>query len=144
MSKCVCVCVCVCVCYLCRAGRRLVSLRRSCECWSHILCQGIIYTMYHRSTLLSQCVQTPVYMSNNCIYFRTVFANPPSLALYPCLPLSLSLSSSLSLPPSLSLSLSRSPQYLGSTSVTRTHGTGSTDEAVKTIVQDVSLTTVNP
>ena len=30
-------------------------------------------------------------------------------------------------------------QYLGSTSVTRTHGTGSTDEAVKTIVQDVSL-----
>ena len=28
-------------------------------------------------------------------------------------------------------------QYLGSTSVTRTHGTGSTDDAVKTIVQDV-------
>ena len=29
-------------------------------------------------------------------------------------------------------------QYLGSTSVTRTHGTGSTDDAVRTIVQDVS------
>jgi uncharacterized protein YneR len=27
-------------------------------------------------------------------------------------------------------------KYLGCTSVTRTHGTGSTDEAVKTIVQD--------
>ena len=135
---------CVCVCYLCRAGRRLVPLRRSCECWSHILCQGM-HNMYHRSTLLSQCVQTPVYMSNNCavcIYFRTVFANPPSLALYPCLPLSLCLlPPSLPLPLPLSLSLSRSPQYLGSTSVTRTHGTGSTDEAVKTIVQDVSLTT---
>jgi hypothetical protein len=30
-------------------------------------------------------------------------------------------------------------KYLGCTGVTRTHGTGSTDEAVKTIVQDVSL-----
>ena len=29
-------------------------------------------------------------------------------------------------------------QYLGSTSVTKTHGTGSTDDAVRTIVQDVS------
>ena len=121
---CVCVCVCVCVC-----DKQHFIL--SPQIWRRT---GI--TLKTQSMLESPSMSKYGSHCNaqQCAVMHTITPVQAQFQGIVCLCLGNTLVSLFyCVPPPLSLSL----QYLGSTSVTRTHGTGSTDDAVKTIVQDV-------